>query len=79
MSHCYQDEMAERAREARAGIPAGRFRVVVVDRFSEESAIVGHANTLEAATTWAKRLHKPQNMQVAYVYDSDGNLVSEPD
>lgn len=71
----YLDEMAECAKEARSGIPPGKFRVLLVDRWDGTGGEVGIADTLEAATAWAKRLHNPANMQTAYVYNDSGECV----
>jgi len=71
------EKMIAESQRVRSGIPKGKFRVVLCDRFSEESAIIGHTDTLEDAAKWADGLNKPENMEVAYVFDDGGSCVYE--
>ena len=68
-------EMADCAEAARTNVPAGKYRVCVIDRFDGGGGEVALAETLEAAIEYAKRLVDPTKMQGATVYDDKGECV----
>jgi len=70
------EHMRAEAERVRSNIPPGKFRVVLCDRFDEESTIVGHADTLQAAIDWADSLAGGE-MQCVYVYNSEGQFVHQ--
>ncbi len=55
--------------------PAGKFRLVTVDTFSDEGGVEADFDTLEQAAEKADKLGKNAKMFVAYVYDDKGKLV----
>jgi hypothetical protein len=67
--------MQEEANTVRTGIPAGSFRIVLIDGFSGEPTTYGHASTLEDAIRAADSL--ADEWQKAIVYDDAGKFVHE--
>jgi len=68
-------EMSECRETASTGVPKGKFRICVVDKWDYTGGEVALADSLEAAIEYAKRLVDPANMQGATVYDDKGSCV----
>jgi hypothetical protein len=68
-------EMVECAKEARTNVPAGKFRICVIDKFDYTGGEVALADTIEAAIAYAQKLVDPANMQGATVYNDKGECV----
>ncbi len=70
------EHMRAESDRVRSNIPPNKFRVVLCDRFDEESTIVGHTDTKQAAIDWADSLAGGE-MRSLYVYDDGGTFVHE--